>query len=77
MSTNPHGQTLPARQGNKEVTYVQLPLDEQLVLKVIPMPRDCNINGDIFGGWVMAQVDLAGAVAAALCQGPHGDGGGE
>lgn len=65
MSTNPHGQTLPARQGNKEVTYVQLPLDEQLVLKVIPMPRDCNINGDIFGGWVMAQVDLAGAVAAA------------
>jgi acyl-CoA thioesterase YciA len=45
--------------------YVSLPTDEQLVLKVIPMPRDCNINGDIFGGWVMAQVDLAGAVAAA------------
>jgi acyl-CoA thioesterase YciA len=42
-----------------------LPIDEQLVLKVIPMPRDCNGNGDIFGGWVMAQVDLAGAVIAA------------
>jgi acyl-CoA thioesterase YciA len=42
-----------------------LPTDEQLVLKVIPMPRDCNGNGDIFGGWVMAQVDLAGAVIAA------------
>jgi len=41
---------------------VQLPTDEQLVLKVIPMPRDVNPNGDIFGGWVMAQVDLAGAV---------------
>jgi len=26
------------------------------------MPADCNANGDIFGGWVMAQVDLAGAV---------------
>ena len=29
------------------------------------MPRDCNQNGDIFGGWVMAQVDLAGAVIPA------------
>ena len=44
---------------------VQLPLDEKLVLKVIPMPRDVNANGDIFGGWVMAQVDLAGSVLPA------------
>lgn len=44
---------------------VQLPTDKELVLKVIPMPRDCNANGDIFGGWVMAQVDLAGAVVPA------------
>ena len=44
---------------------VQLPTDEELVLKVIPMPADCNANGDIFGGWVMAQVDLAGAVIPA------------
>lgn len=42
-----------------------LPTDAELVLKVIPMPRDCNANGDIFGGWVMAQVDLAGAVVPA------------
>lgn len=42
-----------------------LPTDKELVLKVIPMPRDCNANGDIFGGWVMAQVDLAGAVLPA------------
>ena len=39
-----------------------LPTDRELVLKVIPMPADCNANGDIFGGWVMAQVDLAGSV---------------
>ncbi len=45
--------------------WVSLPLDEELVLKVIPMPKDCNQNGDIFGGWVMAQVDLAGAVIPA------------
>ena len=40
----------------------QLPTDKELVLRVIPMPADCNANGDIFGGWVMAQVDLAGSV---------------
>ena len=44
---------------------VALPLDMELVLKVIPMPADCNANGDIFGGWVMAQVDLAGSVIPA------------
>jgi acyl-CoA thioesterase YciA len=44
---------------------VKLPLDKELVLKVIPMPGDCNANGDIFGGWVMAQVDLAGSVIPA------------
>ena len=43
-------------------TAAQPPTDQDLVLKVIPMPADCNANGDIFGGWVMAQVDLAGAV---------------
>jgi len=41
------------------------PSDKALVLKVIPMPADCNANGDIFGGWVMAQVDLAGSVLPA------------
>jgi acyl-CoA thioesterase YciA len=42
-----------------------LPVDMELVLKVIPMPADCNANGDIFGGWVMAQCDLAGSVIPA------------
>jgi acyl-CoA thioesterase YciA len=39
-----------------------LPSDKELVLRVIPMPSDANANGDIFGGWIMAQVDLAGSV---------------
>jgi acyl-CoA thioesterase YciA len=43
----------------------QLPTDKELVLRVIPMPADVNANGDIFGGWVMAQVDLAGSVLPA------------
>jgi acyl-CoA thioesterase YciA len=42
-----------------------LPKDKELVMKVIPMPADCNAIGDIFGGWVMAQVDLAGSVLPA------------
>jgi acyl-CoA thioesterase YciA len=46
-------------------TVTSLPTDKELVLKVIPMPADSNANGDIFGGWVMAQVDLAGAVLPA------------
>jgi acyl-CoA thioesterase YciA len=44
---------------------LQLPTDKELVLRVIPMPADVNANGDIFGGWVMAQVDLAGSVLPA------------
>jgi acyl-CoA thioesterase YciA len=37
----------------------------ELVLRVMPMPADVNANGDIFGGWLMAQVDIAGAVLPA------------
>ena len=42
-----------------------LPEGGQLVMRVMPMPADANANGDIFGGWIMAQVDLAGAVLPA------------
>ncbi|HSV35738.1 MAG TPA: acyl-CoA thioesterase [Ramlibacter sp.] len=50
---------------NSSIHSPSLPVDKELVLKVIPMPADCNANGDIFGGWVMAQVDLAGSVIPA------------
>ena len=50
---------------NSSAGDLELPADKELVLKVIPMPADCNANGDIFGGWVMAQVDLAGSVLPA------------
>ena len=42
-----------------------LPDGAELVLRMLPMPADANANGDIFGGWIMAQVDLAGAVLPA------------
>ena len=51
--------------GRAKAPEVALPTDKELVLKVIPMPADTNSNGDIFGGWVMAQVDLAGSVIPA------------
>ena len=51
--------------GDAGMAPLQLPDDRQLVLRVMPMPADANGNGDIFGGWIMAQVDLAGAVLPA------------
>ena len=41
---------------------LSLPDGSELVLRVMPLPADVNGNGDIFGGWLMAQMDLAGAV---------------
>lgn len=43
---------------------IQLP-DHEPVIRIIPMPKDTNPNGDIFGGWIMSHVDLAGSVVAA------------
>src|SRR3970040_553619 len=37
-----------------------LPKGKSPALRVVPMPADANQNGDIFGGWIMAQVDVAG-----------------
>jgi acyl-CoA thioesterase YciA len=34
------------------------------VLRVVPSPRDINANGHIFGGWVLAQMDIAGGITA-------------
>jgi len=42
---------------------LQLP-ENQPVLRVIPMPADINPAGDVFGGWVLAQIDIAGGVPA-------------
>ena len=59
-------QIVPMSHESSPRPETDLPKDHrELVLKVIPMPADTNGNGDIFGGWVMAQVDLAGAVLPA------------
>jgi len=33
-------------------------------LRVVAMPSDCSYTGDVFGGWIMAQVDVAGSIPA-------------
>ena len=41
-----------------------LPAGKEPTLRVVPMPADSNPSGDIFGGWVMSQVDIAGSIPA-------------
>ena len=41
-----------------------LPAGKMPQLRVMSMPSDANVHGDVFGGWIMAQVDLAGALPA-------------
>jgi len=49
---------------------LKLPKNRVPALRVVPMPADANHNGDIFGGWIMAQVDVAGGtVAGRLARG--------
>ena len=44
--------------------HTDLPAGKIPQMRVVPMPNDANMHGDVFGGWIMAQVDLAGAVCA-------------
>jgi acyl-CoA thioesterase YciA len=49
---------------------MKMPEGRLPALRVVPMPADSNQNGDIFGGWIMAQVDVAGGtVAGRLARG--------
>lgn len=42
----------------------KLPENELPAIRVLAMPADTNVSGDVFGGWIMSQVDIAGTVAA-------------
>ena len=43
---------------------LQLP-NKPVALRVVPQPSDANVHGDVFGGWIMAQVDIAGSIPAS------------
>jgi len=56
--------------GKRPEVVESLPAGKQPALRVMPMPADANQNGDIFGGWIMSQVDIAGGtVAGRLARG--------
>jgi acyl-CoA thioesterase YciA len=42
----------------------RLPDSRQPALRVMPMPADLNPEGQVFGGWIMSMVDVAGAIPA-------------
>jgi len=46
------------------MTTDTLPSDREPTIRVLAMPTDTNAAGDIFGGWIMSQVDIAGSIAA-------------
>ncbi len=47
-----------------EESLTELPAGKDPTLRVVPMPADANPTGDIFGGWIMSQVDIAGSIPA-------------
>lgn len=49
---------------NNSTNTVLPPPERHAVLRVMPQPADANIHGDVFGGWIMAQVDIAGSIPA-------------
>ncbi len=48
----------------RDLSGLALPENQMPVLRVMPMPSDANVHGDVFGGWIMAQVDIAGSLPA-------------
>jgi acyl-CoA thioesterase YciA len=52
-------------------THVHAPLSDEaeprgdLCIRTLAMPADTNANGDIFGGWLLSQMDIGGGVAAS------------
>ena len=42
-----------------------LPADAMPVLRVVPQPSSANVHGDVFGGWIMSHVDIAGSIPAS------------
>jgi len=58
------GQAQTKRSEGTDVTETDQPLGE-LTVRVVAMPSDTNANGDIFGGWVLSQMDLACGIAAS------------
>lgn len=55
--TTPENQPLTAERRG-------LPAGKMPELRMMPAPSDANVYGDVFGGWIMSQVDIAGSLPA-------------
>lgn len=55
---------MPDTEVRQDTPVPGLPSGREAVLRVVPMPSDANHTGDIFGGWIMSQVDIAGSIPA-------------
>ncbi|MDB5729966.1 MAG: acyl-CoA thioesterase [Noviherbaspirillum sp.] len=54
----------PGKKTMSNKQHDSLPEGKMPELRVLPMPSDANMYGDVFGGWIMAQVDIAGSLPA-------------
>jgi acyl-CoA thioesterase YciA len=54
-----------AEQVNTPTMSTPLLPQKTCALRVVPQPSDANVHGDVFGGWIMAQVDIAGSIPAS------------
>jgi acyl-CoA thioesterase YciA len=64
---NCHGAAFEHLYGGEMNAEAQAPIslpDADPILRLVPMPTDTNYAGDVFGGWIMAQVDIAGSIPA-------------
>lgn len=64
LSLLPKQQHLKKRHNMENTPTDTLPTDKQPTIRVVAMPSDTNSSGDIFGGWIMSQVDIAGSICA-------------
>ena len=56
--------TTPENTAAPASARTRLPEGKMPELRVMPAPADANVYGDVFGGWIMAQVDVAGSLPA-------------
>ena len=47
-----------------DASMAECPPDSEVLLRALAMPADTNPSGDIFGGWILSQMDIAGSVLA-------------
>ena len=61
---SPYSETMGGQVSINTEIDTSLPQGQDPILRLVPMPTDTNYAGDVFGGWIMSQVDIAGSLPA-------------